>query len=90
MVRRILGSTRTFLRKPSNQRLLSWLGGGGVVAAGGIWAVVTYIWPVHTTPTAQCVQQGVKIGGNVSGSTVSNTVSGGTATAGPCVETKKK
>jgi hypothetical protein len=85
-----LGSVWTFLRKPSNQRLLTWLGSGGVVAAGGIWAMVTYIWPAHETPTAECVQQGVKIRGNVSGSTVTNTVSGGTATTGPCVVTNKK
>jgi hypothetical protein len=80
----------TFVRKPSNQRLLSWLGGGGVVAAGGIWVVITYLWPAHETPKAECVQQGVKIGGNVSGSTVSNTVSGGAATAGPCLDATKK
>jgi hypothetical protein len=85
-----MSSIWSFVRKPSNQRLLSWLGGGGVIAAGGIWAVVTYIWPAHETPTAECVQQGVKIGGNVSGSAVSNTVSGSTATAGPCVDAPKK
>jgi Aldehyde dehydrogenase family len=38
----------------------------------------------------ECVQQGVKIGGSVSGSTVTNTASGGTMTAGPCVDTSKK
>jgi hypothetical protein len=53
-----------------------------VVAAAGIWAVVTYFWPAHETPKVECVQQGVAIGGNVSGSTVTNTASGGTATAG--------
>jgi hypothetical protein len=83
-------SISAFVRKPSNQRLLSWVGGGGAVAAAGIWAVITYVWPAHETPTAECVQQGVKIGGKVSGSTVSNTVSGGTATAGPCLDVTKK
>ena len=85
-----MGSIRSFVRKPSNQRPLSWLGGGGAVAAAGIWAVITYLWPAHETGTAECVQQGVKIGGNVSGSTVSNSVSGGTGTAGPCLEAAKK
>jgi hypothetical protein len=80
----------SFVRKPGNQRLLSWLGGGGAVAAAGIWAVVTYLWPAHEIPKAECVQQGVKIGGSVSGSTVSNTVSGGTATAGSCADPTKK
>jgi hypothetical protein len=87
----LMGLVWTFLRKPSNQRMLSWLGGGGVIAAGGIWAVVTYIWPTHhETSTAECIQQGVKIGGSVSGSMVSNSASGGTATSGPCLETSKK
>jgi hypothetical protein len=85
-----MSSILTFVRQSSNQRLLSWLGGGGAVAAAGIWAVITYLWPAHETPTAECVQQAVKIGGNVSGSTVGNTVSGGTAAAGPCLEATKK
>jgi hypothetical protein len=67
-----MGSVWTFVRKPSNQRLM------------------TYIWPAHQAPTAECIQQGVKIGGSVSGSTVSNSVSGGTATSGPCVDATKK
>jgi hypothetical protein len=85
-----MGSVGTFIRKPSNQRLLSWLGGGGAVATAGIWAVVTYIWPAHEAPKVECVQQGVKIGAPVAGSTVSNTVSGATVIAGPCVDTTKK
>jgi hypothetical protein len=84
-----MSSIWTFVQKPSNRRLLSWLG-SGAVAAAGIWAVIPYVWPAHETPTAECIQQGVKIGGGVSGSTISNSVSGGTATAGPCVATSKK
>jgi len=53
-----MGSVWTFVRKPSNQRLITWVGGGGVVAATGIWAVVTYIWPAQQAPTAECIQQG--------------------------------
>ena len=85
-----MGSVWSFVRKRSNQRLITWVGGGGVVAATGIWAVVTYVWPAHQAPTTECIQQGVKIGGSVSGSTVSNSVSGGTATSGPCVDATKK
>jgi TIR domain len=85
-----MSSIWTFVRKPSNQQLFSWLGGGGAVAAAGIWGVITYLSPTHETSTAECVQQGVKIGGNVSGSRVSNTVSGGTETAGPCLDATKK
>jgi hypothetical protein len=85
-----MGNVWTFIRKPGNQRLLSWLGSGGAVAAAGIWAVATYVWPAHEAQKVECVQQGVAIGGNVSGSTVTNKVTGGTATTGPCVETPKK
>jgi hypothetical protein len=84
-----MSSVWTFVRKPSNRRLLSWLGGGGAVAAAGIWAMVTYFWPANESPKVECVQQGVKIGGNVSGSTVTNTTFG-RATAGPCVDSPKK
>jgi hypothetical protein len=35
-----MGSVWAFLRKPCNQRLLSWFVGGAVLIAGGIWAVV--------------------------------------------------
>jgi hypothetical protein len=80
----------TFLRKRSNRQLLSWFGGGAVVLAGGIWAVVTYVWPTHEGPTAVCADQGIAIGGKVSGSTISNTVSGGTVTAAPCITNTKK
>jgi len=41
-------------------------------------------------PTAVCADQGIAIGGKVSGSKINNQVSGGTATAGPCVTSSKK
>jgi hypothetical protein len=86
----LMATVWTFLRKQSNQRLLAWLGACVVVVVSGMWTVVTYLWPAHETPTAECVQQGVNIRGNVSGSKVSNTVSGGSATAGPCLDSPKK
>jgi OmpA family len=48
-----MSSIWTFARKPSNQRLLSWLGGGTVIAAAGIWVVITYLWPAHG-PCSRC------------------------------------
>jgi len=81
-----------FVRKPSNQRLLSWLGGGGAVAAAGIWAVVIYIWPAHDEPKVVCAQQGsVAAGRNASGNTV--TYNGGAPAGGSavtCADTAKK
>jgi hypothetical protein len=43
----LMGAVWAFLRKPSNRQLLAWLRGGAVVIAGGIWTVVTYVWPAH-------------------------------------------
>ncbi len=85
-----MGSVWVFLQKPSNRRLLSWFGGGAVVIVGGIWAVVTYVWPAHESPTAVCAEQGIAIGGNVSGSKITNKTSSGLPSAGPCLDTGKK
>jgi hypothetical protein len=87
-----MSSIWTFVRKPSNQRLLSWLGGGGAVAAAGIWAVVTYIWPAHHPPTVVCAEQGsIAAGRDVSGNTLNYNggapVGGGAAT---CTDSTKK
>jgi hypothetical protein len=87
-----MGSLGTFIRKPSNQRLLSWLGGGGAVAAAGIWAVVTYVWPAHESPKPVCAQQGgIAAGHDASGNTV-NYNGGAPAGAGAatCADTTKK
>ena len=62
-----MGSVWTFIRKPNNQRLLSWVGGGGAVAAAGIWAVVTY-GPLMSPPRTVRAQQGsVAAGRDASG-----------------------
>jgi hypothetical protein len=60
------------------------------VLAGAIWAIVVYVWPPHEEPMAVCADQGIAIGGRVSGSTIENKVSGGTATTGRCVTNTKK
>src|SRR3984893_3073711 len=46
-----MASVWTFIRQPSNQRLLTWLGSGGAVPAAGIWAVVTYVGTTGSTAT---------------------------------------
>jgi hypothetical protein len=40
-----MGSLWTFLAKPKNQKMLSWLGGGAVVVIAGLWAAFVYIFP---------------------------------------------
>ena len=84
-----MSSTWSFIAQPKNRQVLSWVGGGLVALAAGVWAVATYVWPApHDGAKTVCAQQGVAIGGNVSGSTVTNTVSGSSVTA-PCVEAKE-
>jgi hypothetical protein len=72
-----------FLTNPKNQKTLSWLGGGMVVLASGLWAVVTFIWPSHDKAGGQanivCAQQGgVAAGRDASHNTI--TITGGGAT----------
>jgi hypothetical protein len=74
--------------KPKNREIISWIGGGVIAVTAGAWAVVTYVWPAHDAAKTVCAQQGIALGGNVSGSTVTNTVSG-SSSSGPCAETKK-
>jgi hypothetical protein len=46
-----------FLSDPDNQRTLAWLGGGFVAAAGGLWAVIKFIFPRRSggTPPTQTI-----------------------------------
>jgi len=90
-----MNSIWTFVRKPSNRQLLSWLGGGGAVAAAGIWAVVTYIWPAQDTPKSVCAQQGsIAAGRDASGNTVNYhgalPANGGAVTCADTTTTTKK
>jgi hypothetical protein len=78
----------SFLARPQNRQILAWVGSGLVAVAAGAFAVMTYLWPAHETAKTVCAQQGVAMGGNVSGSTITNSVSGSTI-AVPCTETKK-
>jgi hypothetical protein len=77
----------TFISKPANRAILGWLGGGAIVVAGGMWALVTYLWPAHEAAIPVCAQQGVVVGGNVSGSSITNTATG-SSSSGPCVAPK--
>jgi hypothetical protein len=90
-----MGSLWSFLAKPKNQKTLSWLGGGAAIAVGGIWVVVTYLWP-HDRPAPEaapkivCAQPGaVAAGHDASGNTI--TVNGNVLTGdrAPCVDVGK-
>ena len=40
-----MGSLWSFLAKPKNQKMLSWLGGSAVVVIAGLWAAFVYLFP---------------------------------------------
>jgi hypothetical protein len=37
----------SFIAKPKNREVLSWIGAGIVAVAAGGFAAVTYLWPAH-------------------------------------------
>jgi hypothetical protein len=44
-----MNSIWSFASKPKNRQIISWIGSGIVVVAGGIWAVITFLWtPDHS------------------------------------------
>jgi TIR domain len=79
-----------FLRDKRNQQVLSWLGGGLVVLATGLWAAFVYFFPAPKSPEAKSPEPtppsvqadcgGVAIVGPVTGATIT----GGTITASDC------
>jgi hypothetical protein len=78
-----------FLTEDRNRQILSWLGGGLVVVAAGLWAAFVYVFPpssgkssAGTTTSANC--GGVAVGGSVSGSTIT----AGNATGADCSQKK--
>ncbi|MBV9528718.1 hypothetical protein [Sphingomonas sp.] len=92
-----MSSVWSFVAKPKNRQVLSWLGSGLVALAVGAWAVVTYIWPAHDDG-AKCVsaQQGsVAAGHDVRGATITYnggapTGVGNSGTVASCADTAKK
>jgi hypothetical protein len=66
-----MGSLWTFIGKPRNRQVLSWIGGGIVAVAAGAWTVVTYVWPADETAKIVCAQQGsIAAGHNAIGNTI--------------------
>jgi hypothetical protein len=68
-----------YLRDKRNQQVLSWLGGGLVVAATGLWAAFVYFFPPVKSQEAkspvpavnvQADCSAIAIGGNVTGATI--------------------
>jgi hypothetical protein len=37
----------SFVAKPKNREVLSWIGAGIIAVAAGGFAMVTYLWPAH-------------------------------------------
>lgn len=82
-----MDSLWSFIAKSKNQKILSWLGGGLVVAAAGAWAVVTYVWPSHDAArdaaTVVCAQQGSVAAGRDASGNITNYNGNAPAGSGP-------
>jgi hypothetical protein len=63
----MLASIWDFLKDANNQAVLSWIGGGIVVIAAAIWAVVKF---VAKKPSASADRGGVAIVGDVKNSPI--------------------
>jgi hypothetical protein len=74
-----------FIRQKRNREVLGWLGGGLVIAATGLWAVIAFFFPAQKpsergAASVQADCGGVAIGGNVNGATIT----GGGTTSSDC------
>jgi hypothetical protein len=72
--------TWKFLRVKKNREILAWLGGGAIILAGGLWTAVTFFWspdapsPGKSSTNIEARYGSTAVGGNVTGSTITNTV----------------
>ncbi len=75
------------LRDKRNQQVLSWLGGGVIVAATALWAAFVYFFPPGKSPEAKSLANcgGIAIGRDVTGSTIT----AGTTTNSDCAPKPK-
>ena len=83
------------LRDKRNQQVLSWLGGGVIVAATALWAAFVYFFPPGKSPEAKSLEPtppsvqancgGIAIGRDVTGSTIT----AGTTTNSDCAPKPK-
>jgi hypothetical protein len=89
-----MDSPWSILVKAKNRQILSWIGGGIIAVATGLWAVVTYVWPAHESGKVVCAQQGsVASGRDASGNTITydgGVPSGAGSGAASCADTAKK
>jgi len=92
----VLRSLWAFIGNPKNRAVLSWIGGGVVVAATGFWAVVTFLFPEKSapaSPTVACAQQGgVAAGRDASHNTITITTAGTANSTGSvaCADAARK
>ena len=70
----LAGRLWLFLENEKNRQVLGWLGGGAVIVAGGLWAMVTFFYSPQPAPQSSHVTVeapgGVGAGGDIRGSTI--------------------
>jgi hypothetical protein len=73
-----MGSLRSFLSAPKNQKTLSWIGGGLVAVIAGLWAVFVYVFP----PKDDHGGGSIKVEASCGGAAVQGTMIGSSITTG--------
>src|SRR5262249_39669117 len=71
-----------FLRDKGNQQVLSWLGGGLVVAVTGLWVAFVYFFPAPKSQDAKSPMPAVNVQADCSGIAIGGNVTGATITTG--------
>ncbi len=70
-----MGSVWAFLEDEGNRTVLGWVGGGGVVVVGGLWAAFKFFLSkrelkVPSSPTVSARGGGVAAGGDIRNSKI--------------------
>jgi hypothetical protein len=73
------------------RHVLTWIGGGVLIVAAGLWAAFVYLFPPHKPQEAQSTNVqascgGIAIGGNVTGATIT----GGATNSSDCAAKPKQ
>jgi hypothetical protein len=71
-----MGRPKLYLPSKEQREIIAWMGGGLVIAIGGLWTLFVYFYPsdnISNAPTAgtSATAGGIVIGGNATNSRVS-------------------
>ncbi len=78
-----------FVWQKRNRDALCWIGGGLVVVAAGIWAVITYVLPPHKPQEIRNLELEARCGGvAIAGTVIGSMINGGDTSGADCSKPK--